>query len=122
MPWTQNYDPLSNAWISTAAAALPVTVLFYLLAVKKVHAHVAALGGFAVSILVAAFVFRMPAPMVAGSVAHGLVYGFVRIYWTLLCAVFVYELTVETGHFRIIKDSVGGLTADRRLQALLIAF
>ena len=120
--WTQNYNPLSSAWLSTAAAALPVTVLFYLLAVKKLHAHKAAIYALGVSIAIAALVFRMPVAMVAGAAAHGVVYGAVRIYWVLLCAVFVYEVTVETGHFGIIKDSVGGVTPDRRLQALLIAF
>src|SRR3989454_5054083 len=120
--WTQNYDPLSNAWLSTTAAAIPVVLLFYLLAVKKIQAHLAAVYAFIVSILLAAFIFGMPTPMVAGAVAHGLVYAVIRIAWTLLCAVFVYELTVETGHFAIIKDSIGGVTPDRRLQVLLIAF
>ena len=120
--WTQNYDPLSNVWLSTTAAAIPVVLLFYLLAVKKIQAHLAAVYAFVVSILLAAFVFGMPTAMVAGAVAHGLVYAVVRIAWTLLCAVFVYEVTVETGHFAIIKDSIGGLTPDRRLQVLLIAF
>src|SRR2546422_7406496 len=120
--WTQNYAPLSNAWLSTTAAAIPVVLLFYLLAVKKIQAHLAAVYAFIVSILLAAFIFGMPTAMVAGAVAHGLVYAVVRIAWTLLCAVFVYEVTVETGHFAIIKDSIGGVTADRRLQVLLIAF
>jgi len=120
--WTQNYDPLSNVWLSTTAAAIPVVLLFYLLAVKKIQAHLAAVYAFIVSILLAAFIFGMPTAMVAGAVAHGLVYAVVRIAWTLLCAVFVYEVTVETGHFAIIKDSIGGVTPDRRLQVLLIAF
>lgn len=120
--WIQNYDPFSNAWLSTAAAATPVVLLFYLLAVKKILAHRAAVYAFAVSILLAAFLFQMPLKMVAGAVAHGLVYAVIRIAWTLLCAVFVYELTVETGHFEIIKESIGGVTVDRRLQVLLIAF
>ncbi|HTM47390.1 MAG TPA: lactate permease LctP family transporter [Bryobacteraceae bacterium] len=120
--WTQNYDPLSNPWLSTGAAAVPVVLLFYLLAVKKIEAHMAAIYAFVVSILMAALVFGMPTVMVAGAVAHGLVYAVVRIAWTLLCAVFVYEVTVETGHFVIIKDSIGGVTPDRRLQVLLIAF
>lgn len=122
MQWTQNYDPFSNAFLSTVAAAVPVVLLFYLLAVKKIHAHLAAIYAFAVSILLAALVFKMPVTMVAGAVAHGLVYAVIRIAWTLLCAVFVYEVTVETGHFEAIKDSIGGLTPDRRLQVLLIAF
>src|SRR5437667_524418 len=120
--WTQNYDPLSNVCLSPTAAAIPVLLLFYLLAVKKIQAHLAAIYAFAVSIFLAAFVFGMPTTMVAGAVAHGLLYAVIRIAWTLLCAVFIYELTVETGHFAIIKDSIGGVTSDRRLQVLLIAF
>ena len=119
--WVQNYNPISNAWLSTAVAAIPVAVLFYLLAVKKTHAHRAAIYGFLASVFIAGLVFRMPWHMVAGAVASGLVFGVVRIAWTLLAAVFVYELTVETGHFECIKESIGGLTPDRRLQVLLIA-
>ena len=119
--WPQNYNPISNVWLSTIVAAVPVAVLFYLLAVKKMHAHRAALYGFAASVLIAGLVFRMPWTMVGGAVASGLLFGVIRIAWTLLAAVFVYELTVETGHFECIKESIGGLTPDRRLQVLLIA-
>jgi lactate permease len=120
--WTQSYDPLGNAWLSTAAAAVPVLLLVYLLAVRKIQAHLAALYAFLSAVLLAGFVFGMPWSMVTGAVAHGLVFAIVRICWTLLTAVFVYEVTVESGHFETIKNSVGGLTADRRLQVLLIAF
>src|SRR5438552_18702995 len=119
--WVQNYDPISNVWLSTIVAAIPVVVLFYLLAVKKTHAHRAAIYGFLASVLIAGLVFRMPWHMVAGAVASGLVFGSIRIAWTLLAAVFVYEVTVETGHFECIKESIGGLTPDRRLQVQLIA-
>ncbi|MSV28207.1 MAG: L-lactate permease [Bryobacterales bacterium] len=122
MTWTQNYDPFSNAVLSTLTASIPVVLLFVLLAAVKIHAHTAAVVAFGVAIVLAAFVFGMPWPILAGAVAHGLVYAVVRIAWTLLCAVFVYELTVETGHFEIIKESIGSVTADRRLQVLLIAF
>jgi lactate permease len=121
-PWTQNYDPFSNAWLSTGIAAVPVLLLFYLLAVKKILAHYAAIWGFAASVLLAGFVFAMPWHMVAGAVSAGVVFGIIRIAWTLLAAVFVYELTVESGHFEIIRESIGGITPDRRLQVLLIAF
>jgi lactate permease len=120
--WTQNYDPFSNAWLSTAAAAAPVLLLFYLLAVRRTPAHKAAVYAFGAGVIVAIAVFRMPAHMVAGAVAGGLFFGVFKIAWTLLGAVFVYEITVESGHFEIIKDSIGGLTPDRRLQVLLIAF
>ncbi|MCC6587024.1 MAG: lactate permease LctP family transporter [Bryobacterales bacterium] len=120
--WVQNYNPLGNAWLSTIVAALPVLVLFYLLAVTKVIAHRAAVWAFLLAVALAIGVFGMPVPMVGAAVAQGLIYAVVRIIWTLVCAVFVYELTVESGHFETIKESIGGITADRRLQVLLIAF
>ncbi|HKW97985.1 MAG TPA: L-lactate permease [Bryobacteraceae bacterium] len=120
--WIQNYNPLGNAWLSTIIAAVPVVVLFYLLAVQKILAHRAAIAGFLAAVVIAGTVFRMPWTMVGGAVASGLVFGFIRIAWVLVAAVFVYEITVETGHFEVIKESIGGLTGDRRLQVLLIAF
>ena len=87
--WPQNYNPISNVWLSTIVAAVPVVVLFYLLAVKKMHAHRAALYGFSASVLIAGLVFRMPWTMVGGAVASGLLFGVIRIAWTLLAAVFV---------------------------------
>lgn len=122
MTWTQNYDPFGNAALSTLAAALPVTSLFYLLAVRKMIAWQAALVSFAISLVMAAAVFGMPAAMVGSAVSHGLVYATVRIAWVLLAAVFVYEVTVEAGYFETIKQSIGGVTDDRRLQVLLIAY
>jgi lactate permease len=120
--WIQQYNPTNIVWLSTVLAAVPVVVLFYLLAVQKILAHRAAVYGFLASVLLAGFVFQMPWHMVAGAVASGLSFAVIRIAWTLLAAVFVYELTVETGHFETIKLSIGGLTPDRRLQVLLIAF
>jgi lactate permease len=120
--WVQNYNPLGVRWLSTLVAAVPVCLLFYLLAVRKTVAYRAAVYAFAVAVALSIAVFGMPAGMVAAAVGHGLVYAIVRIGWTLLCAVFVYELTVETGHFEVIKESIGAVTDDRRLQILLIAF
>src|SRR5215472_1850731 len=120
--WTQNYDPFSNAWLSTLTAATPVLLLFYLLAVRKTAAHKAAVYAFQTAVLLAGFVFRMPWHMVGGAVASALVFAVFKIAWVLLAAVFIYDITVETGHFEIIKESIGGVTADRRLQVLLIAF
>ena len=121
-PWIQSYNPLGNTVLSTAAAALPVCLLFYLLAVRKTIAWRAALYSFLVALALVWAVFRMPPVMVAGAVAHGLVYAVVRIAWTVVAAVFIYELTVESGHFEVIKESIGGITDDRRLQVLLVAF
>lgn len=120
--WIQNYNPLGNTVLSTAVAAIPVCLLFYLLAVRRMIAYRAAVCGFLAAIVLALAVFRMPSAMVAASVAHGLVFALWRIAWILVAAVWVYEITVETGHFEVIKQSIGGITDDRRLQVLLIGF
>jgi lactate permease len=119
--WSQNYNPLGNTWLSTLMAALPVTLLFYLLAVRKVAAHRAAAWAFICGTVLALVGFQMPATMVAVSVGYGFVDACIRIFWTLVAAVFVYDLTVESGHFETINASIGRVTEDRRLQALLIA-
>ena len=120
--WSQNYDPLGNVYLSTIAAAIPAVCLFYLLAIRRTAAWKAAIYAFAVAIIVALAVFGMPARMVAGAVALGLVYGLFRIAWVVVAAVFVYELTVESGQFETLKQSIGAITGDLRLQVLLIAF
>jgi lactate permease len=121
-PWLQNFDPLGNPILSTLAAAVPVCSLFYFLAVRRTPAWRAAIYAFAVALVVALAVFRMPAVMVAGAVADGMVFGWFRIAWIVVAAVFVYDISVESGQFEIIKRSVGEISSDRRLQVLLIAF
>ena len=120
--WYQNFDPLGNAWLSTMAAAIPVCTLFFLLAVRRTPAWKAAVLAFVAAAAVALVVFRMPPIMVAGAVGSGLVFGWFRIAWIVVAAVFVYDVTVESGKFEIVKQSVGGISNDRRLQVLLIAF
>jgi lactate permease len=120
--WVQNFDPLGNPVLSTLAAAIPVCVLLYFLAVRRTAAWLSAIFGFLAAVLVALAVFRMPPVMVAGAVANGLVFGWFRIAWVVVAAVFVYELSVESGKFKIVKQSVGDISGDRRLQVLLIAF
>lgn len=122
MPWLQNPDPLGSVVLSTAIAALPVCTLFYLLAVRRIHAWRAAVYAFLVALAVALAVYRMPVSAAAGAVADGLVYGFLRVAWVVAAAVFVYELSVETGQFGVLKESIAGISGDRRMQALLIAF
>src|SRR6516225_7879257 len=121
-PWLQNFDPLGNPILSTAAAAVPVCTLFYFLAVRRTAAWLAAVFAFLAALLIALAVFHMPAHMVAGAVADGLVFGWFRIAWIVVAAVFVYDLSVESGKFEIVKQSVGDISGDRRLQVLLIAF
>jgi len=120
--WYQNVDPLGNAWLSTLAAAVPVCTLFYFLAVRRLAAWKAAGLAFIAAALVALLVFRMPPVMVAGAVGSGLVFGWFRISWIVVAAVFVYEVSVESGQFALIKQSIGDISGDRRLQVLLIAF
>ncbi len=120
--WIQNYNPLGNAVLSTLVAAVPVSLLFYLLAIRKTAAWRAALGGFGAAALIALAVFRMPPGMVAGALAHGLVFGIIRVLLTLVAAVYIYELAVASGRFPVIMETIGGLSDDRRLQVLLIAF
>ncbi|HLJ16008.1 MAG TPA: lactate permease LctP family transporter [Bryobacteraceae bacterium] len=121
-PWPQTYNPLGNTILSTAVAAIPVCLLFYLLAVRKTTAWKAAVYAFLVGVVIAIAVFRMPTLLVLGASADGLVYGAIAIAWVLVAAVFVYDLTVETGHFTVIMESIGAVTDDRRLQVLLIAY
>ncbi|MBZ5625150.1 MAG: L-lactate permease [Acidobacteriia bacterium] len=121
-PWMQNFDPLGNRVLSTIAAAIPVCTLFFFLAVRRIPAWRAAVYAFGAGLVVALAVFRMPPVMVAGAVAQGMVYGWFRIAWIVVAAVFIYEITVESRQFEIIKESIGGISDDRRLQVLLIAF
>src|SRR5580765_6614803 len=121
-PWLQNFDPLGNPILSTIAAAVPVCTLFFFLAVRRTPAWRAALYAFAAAVGVALAVFRMPAIMVAGAVADGMVFGIFRIAWVVAAAFNIYDISVESGQFEIIKRSVGEISSDRRLQVLLIAF
>jgi len=120
--WTQVYDPLGHWWLSTIVAALPVLVLLGLLAGFKVRAHLCAVAGAATAILCAIFVFHMPVQLATVSFGYGMAYGLLKIVWIVVAAVYLYDITVATGQFEIMKHSVAGITADRRLQLLLIAF
>jgi lactate permease len=122
MTWTQTYLPVGNLLWSALVAALPVVVLLGLIASSKVPAHIAALAGLAASLLVAILVYGMPARLAGMAALHGAAYGLFPIGWIVLCAIFVYDITVHTGQFEIVKQSVAGLADDRRIQAILIAF
>ena len=122
MPWIQVYDPLGNPWLSTAAAALPIVLLLGALAILEWRAHFAALLGLVSALAISVAVYGMPVSSALATAAYGAAYGFLPIGWIVLNAVFLYRLTVETGQFEIIKTSVGRLSSDRRVQALLVAF
>jgi lactate permease len=122
MNWHQVYDPLSNAGLSTLLAALPIVILLGGLALFRLRAHVAALLGLAASLLTAVLVFTMPPGMAMRTAGLGAAYGLFPIGWIILNVIFLYDLTVEKGHFKVMQDSLTGITRDRRLQLLLIAF
>src|SRR5215468_5547914 len=118
--WQQNYQPVldSLGW-STVAAAVPIFVLLLLIGVLRKPAWVSALAGLAAALIVAVGVYHMPANLAVSSATNGAAFGLLPIGWIVYWAVVLYRITLETGKFEIIKDSIGGLTSDRRLQAML---
>src|ERR1041384_2059100 len=120
--WNQVYDPFSNQTLSTIAAALPVVTLLVLIASNKVKAHLAAVIALIAANLVEIFLFTMPANMSIRATILGAVTGFFPIGWIVLNVIFLYRLTVEKGVFETLQTTIGGVTTDRRLQVLLIAF
>src|SRR5579872_3587004 len=121
--WQQTYAPIAGSLgISALVAALPVFALLYALGVRRIPAWKSSLIGLGAAILVALFVYRMPAGLMISSVGYGAAFGLFPIGWIIFWAIVLYRVTVDTGKFEIIKNSVGSLTDDKRLQALLIAF
>jgi len=121
--WQHNYEPLGGSLaLSAPIAALPIIVLFLLLGVWRLPSWKAALAALATALVVAIGVYGMPVPMALISTAYGAAYGIFPIAWIVFSSIMLYRLAVDTGKFEIIKDSVGSLTDDRRLQAMFIAF
>ena len=120
--WNQVYDPFNSPVLSTLAAALPVVCLLALIASGKVKAHLAAIVALVLAILVAIFLFTMPVGLALRAAVLGAIAGFFPIGWIVLNVIFLYRLTVATGAFATLSQAIGGVTRDRRLQLLLIAF
>jgi L-lactate transport len=123
MPWNQNYAALNGNLLLTAlVVAIPIFFLFWALAVKRMKGHVAGVLTLLLTILISVLVYRMPVTAALSASALGMVTGLFPIGWIILTAVFLFNLTVESGQFEVIKSSISSLSPDRRIQALLIAF
>jgi lactate permease len=122
MPWIQIYDPFGHAWLSTLVAVLPTGLLLVTLGLLRWPAHRAALLGLASALAVSVGFFGMPASAAVATAVYGAAYGLFPIGWIVLCAIFLYNLSVRSGTFDVVKQSVAHLSSDRRIQALLIAF
>jgi lactate permease len=123
MTWQQTYTPVGGSLLASAlVAAIPVVVLLGLLAFFHIRAHFAALAGLAAALVIAVLVYGMPVRLATMAAVYGAAFGLLPIGWIVLCAIFVYDITVHTGKFEIVKQTVAGLADDRRVQVLLIAF
>jgi lactate permease len=122
MPWSQNYDPLHNAFLSTVLAALPLVLLLGLLATRRVRAHWAALIALGAALFVAIVPIGMPAGMAVRSAVLGAAYGLFPIGWIIVNVIFLYHLALDRGLFERMQERITHVTADRRLQLLLVAF
>jgi lactate permease len=121
--WRHNYEPLAGSLAASAAsAAIPIAVLFIMLGLLRKPAWISALSALASALVVSLVIYGMPAQLALISTLYGAAYGLFPIAWIVFSSIMLYRLTVDTGKFEIIKDSVGSLTDDRRLQALFIAF
>ena len=121
-PWAQGYDPFHHWWLSAMCAALPVVVLLGTLAIFHMKAHYSAFLGLVAAIAVASGLFHMPVKMASITAIYGACYGLFPIGWIILNVIFLYRMTVATGRFKVLQESMTGITQDTRLQLLLIAF
>jgi lactate permease len=120
--WSQVYNPLQNTLLSALIAAIPIIVLLGAIGVFHLKAHLAALLGLAASLAIAIFEFGMPIQLSVMSAVYGAAYGLLPIGWIILNVIFLYQLTLQKGHFNVLQNSIAAVTEDRRLQLLLIAF
>src|SRR5215510_4850450 len=122
MNWKQIIDPFGNIALSALVAVIPVLFIFWGLIVKKMKGYKASIGATIIAILIAIFVYGMPTKLALLSTANGALYGLFPICWIVISAVFLFNITVKSGQFEVIKHFMASITSDRRLQALLIAF
>ena len=121
--WEQDYVPVAGSLgYSTLVAAVPLVILFYMLGVKRKPSWIAGLSALGVALVLAVGVYGIPAPQAGASIVYGAAFGLFPIGWIVIASLILYRVTVDTGKFEIIKDSIGSLSDDRRLQAVLIGF
>src|SRR5213078_1474471 len=121
--WQQNYTPVGNSLVLSAlVAAVPIFVLLFLIGIRRKPAWIASLAGLGATIVLALAIFRMPVGMLFSSITYGAAFGLFPIGWVVFSAILLYRVTLESGRFDILKNSVGHLTDDGRLQMMLVAF
>ena len=120
--WKQVLDPFDNSLVSALVAIIPILVIFWALIIKKMQGYKASLLAVLVGLVIAVAIYGMPVKLALLSTANGVLYGLFPITWIIITAVFLFNLTVRSGQFEIIKHFMASITSDRRIQALLIAF
>lgn len=122
MPWKMDIDPVGNIGLSALIAAIPILFLFWALAIKRMKGHFAAIGGTSIAVLIAILVYKMPVDLALLTTVYGACFGLFPVCWIVITALFIYNMSVKTGQFEVIKNSLASISDDRRMQALLIAF
>jgi len=123
MTWTQNFQPIANSIeLSALVAAIPILILFYMLGIRRSTGSLAAGLGLASALVIAIVGFSMPVNLAISATLNGVLFGIFPIVWIVITSVWIYHMTVESGEFEIIANSLASITEDRRLQALFIAF
>ncbi len=122
MKWTQVIDPLHNIALSAILAAVPILFIFWALIIRKMKGYRATLSATAIALLIAVVFYKMPVSLALLSTAHGALYGLFPITWIIIGAIFVFNISVKSGQFEVIKHFMASVSSDRRIQALLIAF
>lgn len=120
--WFQAYDPLNNIWLSALIAFLPIALFFASLVLFKLKGHVAGLLTVLSTLIIAIFVYDMPFSKAIWSFVYGALYGIWPITWIIIAAIFLYKITVKSGYFDVLKESIVAITPDQRIQVILIAF
>jgi lactate permease len=122
MTWKMGIDPIGNVFLSALVAAIPIFYLFWALAIKRMKGHWAAISGTTIAIVLAIAIYEMPVQYALLSTLYGALFGLFPVCWIVVTALFIYNMSVKTGQFEVIKNSLASLSDDRRMQALLIAF